>query len=339
MRNSLRSRQPPAQWRFNDTDLARDSRKPDGDGRFPHFWRCPVRLVDSGRWKLLWQPVLLPKGRAKRRAGAVTSVLPVLAAHTFVGKTSAGIPSRDPDWSGWHYLSRRKVAALAGVNKDTVTEAFRHLKALKLLEERDAPWYGNANPSRALEYRLKKSFYPSSGETYVELPLALFYSGLWAALRTPAIRQLYITIACLDPILNEDAFPLTDAQIAAHGGRDAALHVIREEHNMSVSRLAHVAGLQPNTVRRGLRELTRQRLVSKSGHRVSVMRFNMRPSEDARPWYAMNREAFTIPWYRLPSERSLLLASVGLEPDNPGSMSRTRVRNEPDVNRVCRVSA
>jgi hypothetical protein len=296
MHTTLRSRQAPPEWDFNDADFAKYSAR-GADGRGARFWRCPVRLVHGGRLRGLFRPVTRSPHGAKRGGGGVTSVLPVLAAHTFPEKRSSGLSDRDARWTRWSYLSRRKVAALAGVNKDTVTDAIKLLQAADLLEQREAPWYDNFHPPGAFEYRISGEFYPSQGETYAAIPLSLFYSGRWAMLRTPATRQVYLVIACLEPIHDEAAFPLTDGQIAAHGSRVAALDAIRDEHPMPTTVLARAAGVTRNTVTSALRELTLPRVGPATGQRLSAVRWNMTPEADAPRWYAINRDAPFEPWY------------------------------------------
>jgi hypothetical protein len=334
MRTILHARRPPDRWAFNDADFARYS-KSDPDGRLVPYWRCPVALVHGGIWsKLLWR-VSPHKGRARRGGGAITSVLPVLAAHTFPGKSSAGVASDDPNWTRWKHLSHRKIATLAGVNKDTVTASFRGLRARGFLQTREAPWFDNPNPPHALEYRLQRLFlYPSSGKEYAEIPLALFYSGLWASLRTPATRQLYLAIACLDPVRNEAAFPLTDRQLAEHGSRASALEAIRGEHPMTLPLLMGASGLTRNTVRAGLAELTEPR-IGPGGVRMAPVRCHTAPGDRSRRWYTINREALTVPWYAAAGAEP---ARVN-EPDIGGPASRTRGVNGSDLSSVYSESA
>jgi hypothetical protein len=61
--------------------------------------------------------------------GTVTSVLPVLALHTWPDQSGA-----EPGWTGWTYLSRRRLAALAGLDKNSVTAASRQLVTSNLMQ-------------------------------------------------------------------------------------------------------------------------------------------------------------------------------------------------------------
>src|SRR5688572_11023315 len=112
--------QAPHVWQFNDDDRATYSDR---------YWRCPVRLVREGLWARLWR---MPD--TVRGGGAMTSLLPVFALHTWAEKDDA-----TKEWTGWTYLSRRRMATLAGINKDTATAAMEHLEHLGILESQRRP--------------------------------------------------------------------------------------------------------------------------------------------------------------------------------------------------------
>jgi hypothetical protein len=76
----------PKRWLFNDDDRQKYQES---------FWRCPVRLVADGTWAKLWRTPGTIRG-----GGAVTSVLPVLALHTWPEKEGA-----TAGWTGPSYLS------------------------------------------------------------------------------------------------------------------------------------------------------------------------------------------------------------------------------------------
>ena len=106
---------PPANWVFNDCDRrAYEAR----------FWRCPTRLVTAGDWADFWR-----KPGTTRGGGVVTSLVPVLAVHAWPDQSGA-----EPGWTGWSYLSRRRLATLAGINKDSVAAAYQRLVELNLME-------------------------------------------------------------------------------------------------------------------------------------------------------------------------------------------------------------
>jgi hypothetical protein len=177
----------PQEWRFNEEDRRIYHRR---------YWRCPVRLVCEGLWAKLWR---IPQ--TTRGGGAITCLLPVLALHTW--------PERDGatgGWTGWAYLSRRRMAALAGINKDTATHAIRQLVRLGLMEIERRP-RAKYEGGYKTYYRLAAPLYPQADdEPYATIPGALLYGGTWFLLPSPACRQLYVVLACLDPIGDEDAY-------------------------------------------------------------------------------------------------------------------------------------
>ena len=57
-----------------------------------------------------------------------------------------------------------------------------------------------------LYYRLSTRLYPQADEPYAVVPSNLIYGGAWALLPNPALRHLYLVIAGLDPIGDEEAY-------------------------------------------------------------------------------------------------------------------------------------
>lgn len=181
---------PPKQWLYNEDDRRRHADR---------YWRCPVRLVkDSSRlWARLWR-----ENGTVRGGGAVTSILPVLATHVW----PESMKGAEPGWTGWACLSRRRIARLAGLNKDTVSQAFNRLVALGLMQSRREPREKYLGGYRTW-YRLSASLYPTDrDDPYAEIPSSLFYGGAWGILPSAAARHLYVVLACLDPIGNETAY-------------------------------------------------------------------------------------------------------------------------------------
>jgi hypothetical protein len=160
----------PKRWLFND-----DDRKKYQD----RFWQCPVRLVKNGIWATLWRTP-----GTKRGGGAVTSILPVLALHTWPEKEGA-----TGGWTGPSYLSQRRIARLAGVDKDTVRTAIDRLVSLNIMQvkkQRRAKYEGGYKTL----YRLNISLYPKGDEPYAKFPAALFYGGTWFMLPSAASRHM-----------------------------------------------------------------------------------------------------------------------------------------------------
>src|SRR4051794_13095642 len=90
----------PRLYEFNEADR---------DAFRDRFWRCPVRLVQDGTWAALWTG----NGRRRRGGGAAGALLPVLAIHAW--PTHEGSV---PGWTGPVVLSYRRLARLAGLDKD-----------------------------------------------------------------------------------------------------------------------------------------------------------------------------------------------------------------------------
>lgn len=196
MNSEGRTRPDPTRYLFSDEDREAYEKR---------FWRIPRRVVTDGTWARLWRA----EG-TKRGGGVGTSLLPVLALHTWKGKknmdgANAGTES-EPGWTGWTYLSRRRIARLAGVDKDAATGAIRRLAGLGLLQMRRVP-RAKYEGGYKTYFRLSTKLYPvEDEEPYAEIRGNLIYGGTWSLLPTAAARHLYVVLACLDPIGDEAAF-------------------------------------------------------------------------------------------------------------------------------------
>ena len=215
------------------------------------FWRCPVRLAEDlpGYWML--------NGGA-RGSGSVTAVLPILCLHAW--------PSPQSEWTKWAYLSRRRIASLSGLCKDTVGRVLTLLQGEELLDLKRIAHPTQCGAYRT-EYRLATAaFYPvdnvggKANEPFVTIYGNLLYGGLWRLLPTPAARHLYLTIACLAPIRNPAAFRkalsksaedlLSEEQLAKK------IKAYRKKHSLSLSALEWRTGLSRPTVIHALKILT-----------------------------------------------------------------------------------
>src|SRR5262245_48040519 len=105
---------PPRIWTFNEAD------RQDYAGR---YWRFPTWLVTEGHWAELWR-----EAGTRRGGGAVTSLLLVLGLHTWPDQAGS-----EKEWTGPTYVSRRRLATLAGLNKDSVMAACRRLVERRLM--------------------------------------------------------------------------------------------------------------------------------------------------------------------------------------------------------------
>jgi hypothetical protein len=217
-----------------------------------------VRLVKEGFLAKLWRAANTTRG-----GGAVASVLPVLALHTWPEKQEA-----TDGWTGWSYLSRRRVARLTGVNKGTTTAAFRQLVSAGLMQMERCP-RAKYEGGYKTYYHLTASLYPQDDEPYATIPARLFYGGTWFFLPSPACRHLYMVLACLDPIGDEEAYleriaddigdewdrvsdeedeALEDEEERKPAVQAKILAERRESAPLSVSEMVRDAGLQRSTV-------------------------------------------------------------------------------------------
>jgi hypothetical protein len=286
----------PQEWRFNDDDYQTYR------GR---YWRCPVRLVREGLWAKHWR-----RPGTTRGGGASTCLLPVLALHTWPEKDDA-----TDGWTGWVYLSRRRMAMLAGLNKDTATDAIRQLMTAGLMDVERRP-RAKYEGGYKTYYRLAVSLYPHDDELYATIPASLFYGGTWFILPSPACRHLYVVLACLDPIGDEAAyldriatdigddwyalaekFEIGSEELEDDEALEATVKTVllaqrRESAVVSLSEMESYAGLPRSTVIEALRVLTTpmfdNRTIALIAKGVVLPR--------TPTWYAPNRQAWTWHW-------------------------------------------
>jgi hypothetical protein len=284
----------PKRWLFNDADREKYRER---------FWRCPVRLVKEGLWAQLWRTPGTTRG-----GGAVTSVLPVLALHTWPEKEGAV-----SGWTGPSYLSRRRIARLAGVNKETVAAAIHRLVSEELITVTRCP-RAKYEGGYEIHYRLHTSLYPKGDEPYAQLPGTLFYGGIWYMLPSAAAPHLYVVITCLDPIRNEEAYlealketgsgdldwlgDEEDNEIKDDKEREAAIEAKvlakrRSSEPVSISELVRFSGLQRSTVVEALRVLTTPIYGGKPPSIPLILKGEAPPRTPT--WYAPNRRARD--WY------------------------------------------
>lgn len=277
------ARQP---WDFNEVDLLRSH------GR---FWKVPKRLVHEGTLARLWRGP-----GTKRGGGTVSSVLPVLAVHTWPGKGSRGGATSQGGWTPWTPLSLRRIARLSGINKDSIRPALDALEAAGFAEAETRAGGRHAGGLQ-LYYRLADRLWPAEGELYSEFAAALLYGGIWAALPTAAARHLYLVLSCLDPIGSEDAYldgiaerfhdesewslldPWMDGAVAEEEIQERLLVNRRERAAVSLRELSGLSGLTRNTLLSAREALLDPRFAGKSLVRMQ------RASAVLPAWYAVNR--------------------------------------------------
>lgn len=181
MRTTTRGRriQEPREYRFN---------RPHQIKYADRMWRCPVRLISSGAWAELWRAEGTVRG-----GGAASSILPVLGLQ--VGELADG---PQEEWSSSIYLSRRRLAKLAGLDKDTVGVGLKHLADSGLIQiehSRKAPGLAG----RRTRVRLSNQVLSSDRAQHVPISGAFIYGGTWSLMH-PAWRHLYVAIAAEDAI-------------------------------------------------------------------------------------------------------------------------------------------
>ena len=306
----------PAVWLFTDEIQERyaDPRK--------SFWRCPRRLAGTlvdGRWEPGTLARIWRAEGTSRGGGAASSILPILAFHSFPGKQSGDLQAT---WTQWTSISYRQLAALTGLDKNTVGTAFQLLRDEKLAEtKRESSPHGEA-PFR-WSYRLKVEELFGAGDDSVPFPAQVFYGGAWSILPTSASRHLYLVLTCLDPIGDEDGYLRRispDSDWAAHAvDEDYRRHPefrrlygengyaewlltipqrllgkSRAASATSLSDLSTLTGMSRRSVSEALEILTRPLFAGEPGTRPSLALIQKGDAPPRSPtWYAPNRRAWT----------------------------------------------
>jgi hypothetical protein len=247
----------------------------------------------------------------------VTSLLPVLALHTWPDQSGA-----DAGWTAWSYLSRRRLAALAGLNKDSVKVACQRLVSLNLMKMERRPRERHDGGYKTY-YRLATTLYPQGDESYAVMPGNLFYGGSWAMLPSAASRHLYLVIAGLDPIGDEQAYlqciaedldgnwdqradgddwTITEPAARATAIQTKILAAQRERHPLSIRDLLEYSGLQPSTAVEALHALLvpifGNCVDERTGQRYPPIALLKRGEPQPRrpTWYAPDRRTWNWWW-------------------------------------------
>ena len=178
-----------------------DFNRPDYDKFSEWRWHLPSSVVADGTLAKLWRD-----DNTSRGGGAAISVLPILALHTM----------HNGPMSQWWSLCQRRLAALSGLSRETVRVAFHQLSRAGLLEyetrKRDAREGGFK-----IYYRLRGDLTGSGGTKgsgFARISGGIFYNGAWSLLPCASARQLYVVIAAMDAVKDEDSYVA-----AASGGR------------------------------------------------------------------------------------------------------------------------
>jgi hypothetical protein len=276
----------PQVWLFNDQDREKYSGM---------WWSCPTRLVTDGSWAKVWR-----EEETRRGGGTISSVLPVLCLHTWPGKTQGADNSGEDAasiWTAWTHLSYRRIARLSGVNTETVGKVFRRLAGLEWLQQRRVPPPAHYGGPLRKEYRLRRSLYSDGdGKPFIQVFGNLFYGGAWYMLPTPASRQLYVTIACLDPVLNDEAMR-RHLSADNHPDTETAITEIRMRKPLSLSALVQASGMQRSTVEAALAVLTTP-LYDVGKGKANIPLVGYGPADrTGMKWYAPDRRAPLWFWH------------------------------------------
>jgi hypothetical protein len=268
--------------------------------------RFPRRLVTNGLLAKLWR-----EAGTRRGGGVVTSLLPVLALDTWPGQEGA-----EKEWTGPTHVPNQRLATLAGLSRDSVTAACRRLVERRLMTLKRRPRARHEGGYK-LYYRLSTKLYPQAGEPYAAVPGNLIYGGVWSLLPSAACRHLYLVIAGLDPIGDEEAYldaieadldgdwdhraDDDDWDIADPAERAAAVQAKllaeqRARHPLSMRDLVESSGLQPSTVVKALQRLLApifgDRVDERREHPSIALLKQGEPQPGQPTWYAPDRRAW-----------------------------------------------
>jgi hypothetical protein len=248
----------PREYEFNEPDRAAFRTR---------FWRCPVRLVEDGTWAALWSA----GGRRKRGGGAAGALLPVLALHAWPEQHGAM-----PGWTGTASLPYRRLARLAGLDKDTVATALDDLAALELVRV-EVERIAHGDVRRRTRVRVAVRAFAADGERHVRFPGAFVYGG-WSRLPGAAERHLCVAWA---------AWARAQMTDPGAGPLPRELGMLRE-------RLGPVSGMGRTAVRKAVAELVAWRTPAGAGlvqDRGGFLRPDLDGEAALHEWPLANAEA------------------------------------------------
>ncbi|MGN6166676.1 MAG: hypothetical protein ACTHQQ_00695, partial [Solirubrobacteraceae bacterium] len=274
------------------------------------FWRVPTGLVEFGTWGSLWREFGTTRG-----GGTATSLLPVLALHTFPSEQR---PAAAGGFTPWGYVAHRRLATLAGINKSSVKGALDQLETAQLVRRRMVAPPARVGGKPRQEYALATQLFPSDGGRFAMIRASLFYGGTWAVLPSAAARHLYVTIAALDPVIHE---PSLAAKLwETSDDADGDLIEFRARHPSSLAALADLTGLARSTLQDALKVLTTP-LFAPNGKKRTLALVRSGSAHNGGRWYAIDREAAGWGW----SNGHL---------SKPGALERVRLDHFPELMRM-----
>lgn len=263
----------PQEWLFNEADRTDFATR---------FWKIPVHLVEGGTWAALWREFGTTRG-----GGTVTSLLPLLALHTFPTDQR---PEASAGFTPWGYVSHRRLARLAGINKSSVGPALKRLEKAGFAKLRQVPAPKHAGGRPRHEYALSLDLFPrGQGERYAEIGGSLFYAGAWSILPSSAARHLYVTLAALDPVIHEPSLEVALFEAGAEDDGTGTVQKYRARHGALLLKIANASGLPRSTVQVQLKVLTAP-LFDKLALVTSG------PAEHGGRWYAPERRVVKEGW-------------------------------------------
>ena len=271
------------------------------------FWRCPTSLVADdffGSWlESFW-----------KRTPSATSILPVLAIETWPGKEldalrldADGLRRPMPDvelptgtkaeqWTPWAYVSRRQIAAVAGINKDSVRAALAPLVSYGFVQLHKSQARARSGGFKTY-FRLRSDLFPENDRApHVQFSGSLLYGGMWAMLPTNAARHLYLVLSLLDPVRSEHGLA---NQVEPEPDEETLERIFqkkREAHPLSLADLMRYSGLRRSTLIEAKKVLLSP-MFTKGRRRLSpILCAEVRHAGGAY-WYAPNRAIVQEGWH------------------------------------------
>jgi hypothetical protein len=273
----------PHAYEFNELDFEAYRRR---------TWNCPTSLVWDdlfGHWLAEWWG----------KSPSIASILPILAIEASSGVDAlehdslrAGRPTphvKPPaytsieQWTKWCHLPIRRIAALAGINKDSVRPALDALATIGVAQTHKASLEARGYKTY---FRLRTDLFPYEKEPFFVVSGALIYGGTWAMLPSNAARHLYLVIALLDRRRVEAALAQSSTDNSPED-LERVLLEIRESTGTSMLDLMRCSGLSRNTISNLLKVLAAP-IFEASPSAVPLVRRGRAYADTAERWYAPN---------------------------------------------------
>jgi hypothetical protein len=233
------ARRPPVEHRWTEADFEVYRQR---------FWRLPKEAVETGLLARIWDD------GSSRGFPTASSILPTLAFHAWLKEVG-------DEWTPFVSLSVRRIAALAGVDKNSVTKVgLKRLEELALLETRLSHAHTRDGGNARLEYRLHRSLFPRGERAhYAQVTGNLICGGHLAMLPKASARHMLLAIMALDPVLNQN---LLAGWMAGEGREEPVADTLarrrESECEATISRLVDVTGMATSTAQQALDVLTRR---------------------------------------------------------------------------------